>query len=135
MKYLFVFIQYTAQKIKFSFKDFFSRCDQIRWKLQIWSHLLKNSWVENFIFVQWYLQNVITHIMSLAPFIALDVSRRYRKRPVAWYRLITWRKVLSLKFILSQLDTRELVNNPNQQWLIKVIPVVDFPVLRPSSKH
>ena len=40
----------TAQKMKFSIKDFFSKCDQIRRKLRIWSHLLKKSWMENFIF-------------------------------------------------------------------------------------
>ena len=31
-------------------KDFFSKCGQIRRKLQIWSHLLKKSLMENFIF-------------------------------------------------------------------------------------
>ena len=31
----------TAQEMKFSIKDFFSKCDQIRRKLQILSHLLK----------------------------------------------------------------------------------------------
>ena len=36
----------TAQKIKFSIKDFFSKCDQIRKKLRIWSHLLKKSLME-----------------------------------------------------------------------------------------
>ena len=40
----------TAQKMKFSIKDFFSKCDQIRKKLQIWSHLLKKFLMENFIF-------------------------------------------------------------------------------------
>ena len=40
---------YTAQKMKFSIKDFFSKCDQIRRELQIWSHLLKKSLMENFI--------------------------------------------------------------------------------------
>ena len=40
----------TAQKIKFSIKDFFSKCDQIRRKVEIWSHLLKKSLMENFIF-------------------------------------------------------------------------------------
>ena len=28
----------TAQKMEFSIKDFFSKCDQIRSFLQIWSH-------------------------------------------------------------------------------------------------
>ena len=36
--------------MKFSSKDFFSKCDQIRRKLWIWSHLLKKSLMENFIF-------------------------------------------------------------------------------------
>ena len=40
----------TAQKTKFSIKDFFSKCDQIRRKLRIWSHFLKKSLIENFIF-------------------------------------------------------------------------------------
>ena len=40
----------TAQKMKFSIKDFFSKCDQICNILRIWSHLLKKSLKENFIF-------------------------------------------------------------------------------------
>ena len=40
----------TAQKIKFSTKDYYSKCDQIRSFLRIWSHLLKKSIMENFIF-------------------------------------------------------------------------------------
>ena len=41
---------YTAQKMKFSIKDFSSKCDQIRRKLWIWSYLLQKSFMENFIF-------------------------------------------------------------------------------------
>ena len=41
---------HTEQKMKFSTKDFFSKCDQIRRKLRIWSHLLKKSLMKNFIF-------------------------------------------------------------------------------------
>ena len=36
--------------MKFLIADFFSKCDLIRRKLQIWSHLLKKSLMENFIF-------------------------------------------------------------------------------------
>ena len=36
--------------MKFSIKDFFSKCDQIRGFLWIWSHLLKKLLMENFIF-------------------------------------------------------------------------------------
>ena len=38
----------TAQKTKFSITEFFSKCDQIRRKH--WSHLVKKSVIENFIF-------------------------------------------------------------------------------------
>ena len=41
----------TAQKMKFSIKDFFSKCDR---KLRIWSHLLKKSLMENLIFCAVY---------------------------------------------------------------------------------
>ena len=40
---------YTTEKMKFFIKDFFSKCDQIRRKMGIWSHLLKKSLIENFI--------------------------------------------------------------------------------------
>ena len=36
--------------MKFSIKDFFSKCDQIRSFQRIWSHLLKKSLMVNFIF-------------------------------------------------------------------------------------
>ena len=38
------------KKIKFSVKNFFSKCNQIRNFLWIWSHLLKKSLMQNFIF-------------------------------------------------------------------------------------
>ena len=41
----------TPQKIKFSIKDFFSKCHQIRNFLWIWSHLLKKSLMEIFNFI------------------------------------------------------------------------------------
>ena len=43
-------IHRTAQKMKLSIKDFFSKCDQILRELRIWSHLLKKSLMENFTF-------------------------------------------------------------------------------------
>ena len=44
------FVLFTAQKMKFSIKNLFSKCDQIRSFFQIWSHFLKKSLMENFIF-------------------------------------------------------------------------------------
>ena len=43
--------------MKFYIKDFFSKCDQIRKKLRIWSHLLKKSMMKNFIFCGAYHVN------------------------------------------------------------------------------
>ena len=40
------------KKIKFSIKDFFSKCGQICSFLWIWSHLLQKSLMENVIFMQ-----------------------------------------------------------------------------------
>ena len=34
-------VSINAQNMKFSIKDFFSKCDQILCKLQTWSNLLK----------------------------------------------------------------------------------------------
>ena len=44
-----LFSQY--KKMKFSIKDFFSNCYQICSFQRIWSHLLKKSLMENFIFL------------------------------------------------------------------------------------
>ena len=60
----------TVQKIKLSIKDYFGKRDQIRrklriwWKLQIWSHLLKKSLMENFIFDAVSLQIQFMHIFQ-----------------------------------------------------------------------
>ena len=63
----FAYFIHTAQKMKFCTKDFFSKCDQIRRKLRIWSHLLKKSLIENFIFCAvtctlQAMQNVPVHL-------------------------------------------------------------------------
>ena len=52
---------YNAQKMKFSIKDFFSKCDQICRKLRIWSHLLKKFWMENFIFCAVLLMRLLSY--------------------------------------------------------------------------
>ena len=36
--------------MKFSIKNFFSKCDQIRSFLQIWSHILKKPSMGNFVY-------------------------------------------------------------------------------------
>ena len=40
----------AVQKLKFSIKGSFSKYDQMNRKLRIWSHLLKKSLMETFVF-------------------------------------------------------------------------------------
>ena len=49
----------TAQNMKFSSKDFFSKCDEIRSFLRIWSHLLKKSLMKNLIFYAVRVKGII----------------------------------------------------------------------------
>ena len=64
---------FTAQKMKFSIKDFLSKCNQICGFLRIKSHLLKKSLMENFIFcvvLPWdgFLRNNKTFYLSINVF-------------------------------------------------------------------
>ena len=53
-----------STKMKFSITDFLSKCDQIRSFLWIWSHLLKKSLMEKFIFVQCYAKDNIPILLQ-----------------------------------------------------------------------
>ena len=53
----------TAPKMKFSIKDFFSKCDRIRNFLRIWSHFLKKSLMENYIFCA-VLTKIIRYVVN-----------------------------------------------------------------------
>ena len=51
----------------FFIKGFLSKCDQIRRKLRIWSHLLRRSLMENFIFftvMREYIDQIKSHILQ-----------------------------------------------------------------------
>ena len=54
----------TAQKMKFSITDFFSKCDQIRSFLQSWPHLLKKSITENFHFLCSMMMNCFVKLLN-----------------------------------------------------------------------
>ena len=69
----------------FSIKKFFSKCDQIRKKLRIWSHLLKRSVIENFIFYA-VCCNIFKLILAILVCYVLTLSWRgslsYRNQPI-----------------------------------------------------
>ena len=54
-----------AQKMKFSSTDFFSKCDKLRGFMGIWSHLLKKSETENFIFCAVIIKNTVWNFFEL----------------------------------------------------------------------
>ena len=54
-----------AQKMKFSSSDFFSKCDKLRGFMGIWSHLLKKSETENFIFCAVIIKNTVWNFFEL----------------------------------------------------------------------
>ena len=81
--------------MKFSVKDFFSKCDQISRKLWIWSHLLKKSLMENFIFLcsvrlskiqgEIFSQN-INKILNFLSYIASLPQWRNRRRKSNYFK-------------------------------------------------
>ena len=68
---------YTAQKMKISIKDVFSKCDQIRRKLRIWLQLLKKSSTENFIFCAVQANGNQRQFISLANVYDRTIFARY----------------------------------------------------------
>ena len=63
--------------MKFSIEDFFSKFDQV------WSHLLKKSLMENFIFCAVKTERLTHFYLGLS-----DVFRKYKNGKLAWYGLI-----------------------------------------------
>ena len=75
-----LFLDDTAQKNKFSVKDFFSRCDQIRSFLRIWSNILKKSLIENFIFCAVRPSTPSKDTNKISPVVLNDI-----KKDLIWY--------------------------------------------------
>ena len=67
----------TAQKMKFPIKGFFSKCGQIRRKMQIWSHLLKKSLMENFIF---YAVNPSQNVLKRSKGVTWEYNKEQSKK-------------------------------------------------------
>ena len=78
----------SAQKMKFFIKDFFSKCDQICSFLRIWSHLLKKSLMENFIYCVVKCTTATSKNSNL--YIQLISPGRSHLTPFFWLRLLFW---------------------------------------------
>ena len=98
----------TAQKMKFSIKEFFSKCDQICRKLWIWSRLLKKSLMENFIFcvvrIEW-----IAKYLNISFFLCgkyRNFARNYAELHLSTkfpYQEIRWNYNIFRSFLFSHI--------------------------------
>ena len=103
-------MNFHCTNMKSSIKDFFSKCDQMRSFLRIWSHLLKKSLTENLIFCadwkyhfvfephwmhqKYYLENFLE--LKITPYQSLQVnSAQERKWTVFFVQFITFFKSYS----------------------------------------
>ena len=93
---------HTAQKNKFSIEDFFIKCDQ----LQIWSHLLKKSLIENFIFFCAVTSLTIYHMLTIYPI--MHVQLMLLSFHYLYYDKKNWSEHLLL-----------YLEQPQKQWLWK----------------
>ena len=87
----------TAQKMKFSIKDVFSKCDQISMKRRIWSYLLKESLMVNFIFFLEY--NIpFPYPLKISENVWFsNVFRGYREGKLSWIGLTSYNKAIRLQ--------------------------------------
>ena len=87
----------TAQKLTFFIKSFFSKFDQIRSFLWIWSHLLKKSLMENFIFcaVPLFMLSGMGCIRTLSNIADEAFGENFRCLKTGYY----FRKTLQLRYL------------------------------------
>ena len=85
-------LQSLHKKMKFSIKNFFSKCEQIRRNLRIWSHLWKKSLMENFIFcavsgsqvllkINFETVSIICYLNFLMVFLMLGIDTALLDKP------------------------------------------------------
>ena len=80
-------LQFSIFQKQFSIKDFFSKCDQIRRKLRIWSHLLKKSIMEIFIFCAVYKRCSVRKgvLRNFAKF-----TRKHLRQTLFFNKVVGW---------------------------------------------
>ena len=69
----------TAQKMKLSIKDFFSKCEQIRRRNWICSHLLKKSLMENFIFCVVFQRKMTLHVQIISTDLQVGLEQLFSR--------------------------------------------------------
>ena len=90
--------------MKFPIKDFFSKCDQIRSFMRIWSHILKKSLIKNFIFraLKFLLKRIRRSIYSTDFTISYSFGKNYKLTQCCHHRDYLF---LSGTYFLGQLES------------------------------
>ena len=88
--------------------SFFSKCDQIRRKLRVWSHLLKKSLMENFIFCSVIIQfksifYFLPKVSSILQKLLENSAKHLNKVDLS----LSWFHWLELKICLKLLKERK----------------------------
>ena len=76
---------FTAQKIKFSVNDLFSKCEQIRRELWNWSHLLNKSLMENFIFCAVIHLSKKQPLKNLSSNVIIEILTKNNRIKKSWF--------------------------------------------------
>ena len=87
--------------MEFSIKDFLSKCDKIRRKLQIWSHLLKKSLIENCIFCA--VSKLVTYYFTFQILTEILPMKLMLKNFINVYELAKINKIFFNFYLWSQL--------------------------------
>ena len=87
--------------MKFSIKDFLSKCDQIRSFLWIWSHLLKKSLMENITFLYsvitaYFVENATIQHLVYFHFVMCTILREFNKKYGWFYWKHKWKQAKEL---------------------------------------
>ena len=80
--------------MKFSIKDFFRKCYQIRSILRIWSYLLKKSLMENFIFCAVVVRSIISSVNEVITAIVINVQTKQ------WSIIRNWSIFVFIPYLL-----------------------------------
>ena len=99
--------------MKFSITDFFSKCDQMSSKLRIWSHLLKKSVMENFIFCATYCENISIIVNVISKKSWKEISQHcilFHASTYSYLQIQQNRKYIS-NFILRLRDQQPIVRH------------------------
>ena len=92
----------TGQKMKFSIKDFFSKCDQSHRNLRIWSNFLKKSLMESFIFCAVTVPPLNKKIWVRGKlYSGIFYAMIYEPDKIQFSAVSTWRRTLKSEIIFD----------------------------------